>query len=352
VDHRQYPVPPAPLSRTIGNSIVRNDLANSYADLNRHDEALKLREETLAAQKRVLPPDHPDTLMSMNNLGLSYAALNRHDEAITCFRKAIEIDPKYVRAYINLGNALRDQGKAAQAVAAYRKAVEIDPSNASAHDNLGYTLHVQLKKVDEAIVSYRRAIELNPKYAQAHINLGNALKAQGKADEAMAAYREAFRLEPENKYARDRLGLALNDRAWALATALDAAQREPDRAVKLAKEAIELAPKAGNHWNTLGAAYYRAGNWKESITALQKYRELRTDDAEWTNPFFLAMAHWQLGEKQEARKWFDKGVEWMERKNVKSGMTPRLRAEAAALLGLQDKKESGTKEQESEKKPD
>ena len=39
-----------------------NNLAISYAGLNRPAEALKLREEVLEIQKRVLPKDHPDTL--------------------------------------------------------------------------------------------------------------------------------------------------------------------------------------------------------------------------------------------------------------------------------------------------
>src|SRR5262245_33730353 len=38
-----------------------NELANSYGELARHSEALKLREETLALRKVRLGPDHPDT---------------------------------------------------------------------------------------------------------------------------------------------------------------------------------------------------------------------------------------------------------------------------------------------------
>lgn len=49
-----------------------NNLADSYAALNRHADALKLREETLAIRKRVLPTDHRDTLTSMDNLADSY----------------------------------------------------------------------------------------------------------------------------------------------------------------------------------------------------------------------------------------------------------------------------------------
>jgi serine/threonine protein kinase len=59
-----------------------NNLVVSYAILKRHADALKLGEEALAAQRRVLPPDHPDTLRSMNNLANSYAALKRHADAL------------------------------------------------------------------------------------------------------------------------------------------------------------------------------------------------------------------------------------------------------------------------------
>jgi tetratricopeptide (TPR) repeat protein len=59
-----------------------SNLAASYAALERHTDALKIREETLAAMKRTLPPDHPDTLGSMHNLANSYDALNRRADAL------------------------------------------------------------------------------------------------------------------------------------------------------------------------------------------------------------------------------------------------------------------------------
>ena len=59
-----------------------NNLANSYYDLARHADALKLHEETLALDKAKLGPDHPDTLLSMHNLASSYYALGRHADAL------------------------------------------------------------------------------------------------------------------------------------------------------------------------------------------------------------------------------------------------------------------------------
>ena len=59
-------------------------------------------------------------------------------------------------------------------------------------------------------------------------------------------------------------------------------------------------------------AYYRAGDWKAAIAALEKSMELNKggDSFDW---FFLAMAKWQSGEKDAAREWYDKPVEWMQK---------------------------------------
>ena len=50
--------------------------------------------------------------------------------------------------------------------------------------------------------------------------------------------------------------------------------------------------------------------------------------------FFLAMAHWQLGKKGEARQWHDKAVEWMEENKPDDEELRCLRTEAEELLGI------------------
>ena len=45
-----------------------NNLANSYSDLGRQADALKLHQDTLALMRTELGPDHPDTLRSMHNV--------------------------------------------------------------------------------------------------------------------------------------------------------------------------------------------------------------------------------------------------------------------------------------------
>src|SRR5439155_17525669 len=133
---------------------------------------------------------------------------------------------------------------------------------------------------------------------------GDAHAALGQWDKAVADYAKAIELNPAAS--------ALNNLAWLLATCAEATLRNPKRAVELAREAVALAPQAGYIWNTLGVAHYRAGEWNAAIAALEKSMALRKggDSADW---FFLAMAHWQLGEKDEARNWYDQAVEWMDK---------------------------------------
>jgi hypothetical protein len=50
------------------------------------------------------------------------------------------------------------------------------------------------------------------------------------------------------------------------------------------------------------------------------------------------MAHWQLGEKDKAREWYDKATLWMEKNQPKNEELLRFRAEASELLELKEKK--------------
>ena len=61
------------------------------------------------------------------------------------------------------------------------------------------------------------------------------------------------------------------------------------------------------------------------------------DSYDW---FFLAMAHWQLGETDRARQWFERAVRGMDKQFPKAKEElGRFRAEAAELLRVGVKKD-------------
>ena len=116
--------------------------------------------------------------------------------------------------------------------------------------------------------------------------------------------------------------------AWWLATWPDEKLRDPPQAVRLAQQAIKAEADNRGHWSNLGTAQYRADNWQEAVTVLEKFNE-HVHDA-----FFLAMAHWQLGNKDQARDYFDEAVERMEKHEPDDEELARFHAEAAALLEI------------------
>ena len=122
-----------------------------------------------------------------------------------------------------------------------------------------------------------------------------------------------------------------NNLAWALATCPDRGLRNPPRAVALAQSAVRQAPRDGVYWNTLGVAYCRAGDWDAAHAALERSVELRAggDSHDW---FFLAMACWKRGQREQARIWLDRAERWMEKNRPRNRELKRFRAEAVALI--------------------
>jgi tetratricopeptide (TPR) repeat protein len=141
---------------------------------------------------------------------------------------------------------------------------------------------------------------------------------------------------PENSIPPEhRLSIAhhLNNFAWLLATCPEITLRSSKDAVRYAARAVEMAPRQGTIWNTLGVSYYRAGEWEEAKNALYRSMELRNegDSFDW---FFLALVHLKLGHTERARDWYDKAVLRFDRNSPDDLELYRFQVEAAQELGL------------------
>jgi tetratricopeptide (TPR) repeat protein/serine/threonine protein kinase len=340
----------------LGKADVYFHLGNSLAHQKKLDEAVTCYRKAIELDRRLFD--------AHVNLGVALSYQNKLDEAIAHYKEAIDLDPKHAAPYTKIGSALHEQKKLDAAIAAYGKALELDPKSVEAHLNLGCLLCDDLRAHDKAVECFHKAIELDSNHALARRNLGVAFANQGKLDDAVAAFRKSIELDPQDAQSHYSLGMALSDQkkwheavaaykkaielapmfaqahnnlAWLLATCSDAKLRDPGLAVTLAKKAVELAPQHWAYLNTLGVASYRRGDCKAAIVALEKSMALRKggDSNDW---FFLAMAHWQLGEKDKARAWYDRAVQWMDKIQPKNEELRRFRAEAAELLELKEKK--------------
>jgi tetratricopeptide (TPR) repeat protein len=162
--------------------------------------------------------------------------------------------------------------------------------------------------------------------------MGDLLLAEGDRAKAAEHYRELHTIQEELFARSPEVASSNNDMARFLVGCADERFHNPARAAPLAEKAVALAPENADFLTTLGMAQYRHGQWQAAVASLNKARQLHQEreDADW---FFLAMAHWKLGDKKTARAHYDRAVEMLKRYEWPHADANRWRAEAAALLG-------------------
>jgi len=306
-------------------------LAHIYYEIGRDADAVKLTEETLALRKARLGPDHPDTLDSLSNLASGHLRLGRPAEALKLYEDTLP------RVKSKLGHD--------------------HPHTLKNMHNLAYS-YAAVGRHADAVKLYEETLELakpkfgadNPHTLKTMNNLAAGYALLGRHAESLNMYEQMLavrktKLGPKHP---DTLG-SLNTLAWLLADCPEQKLRDTGRAVDLARQAAALAPHDSKYWNTLGVAQYRYGDWKSAIAALEKSMELRNggDGLEW---FVLAMAYWQLGNYEQARKWYEQAIDWMDTSNAQDEQLRRFRAEAAGLLGITESQPSANPKS-TEKEP-
>src|SRR3990172_1554766 len=70
-----------------------------------------------------------DEAIKRNNFGTGLLKQERLEEAVTEFQRAVELDPEYTAARLNLGYLYDRLGRLEEAMAEYRKVIELDPGN-------------------------------------------------------------------------------------------------------------------------------------------------------------------------------------------------------------------------------
>ncbi len=302
-----------------------------------------------------VPEGPPFGLWWLSTSRLSAEAIRQYQDGLH------RISMNFTR-HMELGDALVKRNDPEGAVREFREALRIDPDNAGAHRSLAHVL--EAKDIDGAVREYREALRIDPNDALLHVILGNILRDKKDVPAAVHEYAEAQRIDPRSDLAHWCMGnilyddkndiegavreytevvrlnpghVSANNRlAWLSATAADPALRDPKKALACARKAVELEPKNGEFRNTLGAAYYCNGEWREAVSELDQTLKLRPDGFNGTSYFFLAMAHWQLGEKDQARAWYEKGVQQAEKNAPNDSATlQRVRAEAASVIGVE-----------------
>ncbi len=282
-----------------------NTLAAQAAVLARIDpvKALATADQAVAAGA---------TAMAQHARGVALLAQGRNDDAVAAFRKALEVDPKLVRARVGLAVALTSQRKGTEAVAEARKAVADDANLAEAHAALGTALLVENPKGwNDAIAEAQDAAFKNPKSAEIQMVVGKIFEADNRFDQAADAYKKALTLDPNFAVGRAALIHATftkGDLDGALAEALKLAAEAPNsgeaqaqagefllrkgdfvKAIGYLEKAVVLLPGSADANYYLGKAYFSTGRVKDSLAPYKRASELAPSNLEYRSTYGLVL---------------------------------------------------------------
>ena len=197
-------------------------------------------------------------------LGEAYLALDWPAEAARSFRRAIALDPKSAEGHLGLGEALGRYGRTGDAIAEIEQALELGPGSPRA----AYTLAVLLRTsgdLDRELEALESTVSLDPGNGVAQLRLGNIYLQRKRYDNAIAAYEAALQGRDEVEYARTRLAQALF------------LSGDPTAAEETLREDAALRPKAPAPRANLARLFVELGRTEEAITELETAVSLARD---------------------------------------------------------------------------
>jgi tetratricopeptide (TPR) repeat protein len=286
------------------------------------------RWETAMADFEVQVERYPNWYIVHSSRGVANVFLGRLEEALADFTRTIELAPKYARAYGNRAVVYARLNRFEEALADHEKAVELNPYDAHLRSNLASSKK-DFGRVEEALADVDKAIELDPLWALAHVIRGDALAILGDCDGAMDEL--SRELAPKDSQNQGNLaGIHIGTLYYFCPDRCD-----PAAALDWASRALESTPEEANAVSNYGAALYRNRRYSEAREHLMKAVRISGQPSPWQS-FFLAMCSWRLGQKNEARSYFENGATFMDEHNLANPSLIRLRQEAAELLGIEE----------------
>jgi lipopolysaccharide biosynthesis regulator YciM len=177
------------------NEVMRLDPKNEYALLNLqklHEEQHQWTEAYDTRQRLSKLADidarpHNQAILAFleNEIGLEAMRRKDYREARRRFNSAIDVDPRAVPAYLNLGDVSVAEGNERDAAVIWEKVVEVAPDRAYlAFDRLE-ALAIRTGNPDRFPRLCRRLIEDNPQDWRARLALSRHLAGSGQPREAL-----------------------------------------------------------------------------------------------------------------------------------------------------------------------
>ena len=174
--------------------------------------------KAIAEFEKLLSQSAPRLDLAQHYLGNSYLAMGELAKAESCYRKAIEINPKGVANYLALAALLTKQGvdRTDEAIPILQKAMELD--RADPRPKLQLALCYEAKKdLAQAQTLLEEIARAEPDFIPGHVALSRIYYQAGKQTEGDREKVTIARLEAEERKKRPQADDSLSDEPAALA---------------------------------------------------------------------------------------------------------------------------------------
>lgn len=149
---------------------------------------------------------NPNHMQAHVDLGDCYLKRGDISEALAEYHRSRALQERYAPAWDGIARAAEARGDDDAAIFSFKKAIDLNPGFPDAALNLG-DLYLRRQRLQEAVELFLKAIGIRPNFAAAYNRLGVAYARQKLGNEAIAALRRAADLEEGNPWHTYTIGL-------------------------------------------------------------------------------------------------------------------------------------------------
>jgi len=181
--------------------------------------------------------------------------------------RALQLGDTVRDAYVLVGYTFFDQGKTEKALSVSEKGISIFPDDFRINYLHGLILQ-RLHRESEAVTYFEKAVSVNPNDINVLSTLALTYNGLGKYEESDDAYEKALKIDPSNP-------LVLNNYAYFLSIRGE----KLDRALGMAKTAVDLEPESASYLDTFGWIYFKMGNYPMAKKYIEKAVSINSGNA-------------------------------------------------------------------------
>jgi len=224
-------------------------------------------------QARKLQPNLPEVLLNLGNIALKLSLLQEAKNAFYAllslssdFTDQKQSDRYQEQAHLALGELNLRQEKLLAAHHHYYEVLKGSPNLVIAHYRLGIVASKQ-GKFDEAIEHYNTVLKSAPDMVEVHYLMGRIYAEREQYQQAENAYQRVIKAKPSFADAYERLAHLYG--SWG---------KYQNKALELARKAVELQPSSAAYLNTLSWLYYLQKNYDRAEETIKKALSLKSNN--------------------------------------------------------------------------